>query len=30
MGSRNWTEAEHRRFLDEIQVFEKIDPDLWR
>jgi plasmid stability protein len=25
-----WTEAEHRRFLDEIQVFEKIDPDLWQ
>jgi plasmid stability protein len=25
-----WTEAEHRRFLDEIQVFEKIDPDWWQ
>jgi plasmid stability protein len=25
-----WTEAEHRRFLDEIQVFETIDPDLWQ
>jgi hypothetical protein len=25
-----WTEAEHRRFLEEIQVFEKIDPDWWQ
>jgi plasmid stability protein len=25
-----WTEAEHRRFLESIQIFEKIDPDWWR
>jgi plasmid stability protein len=24
-----WTEAEHRRFLENVQIFEQIDPD-WR
>ena len=28
--SGTWTEAEHRRFLDRIKVFEKIDPDCWQ
>jgi plasmid stability protein len=25
-----WTEAEQRKFLEDIQIFEKIDPDCWR
>jgi plasmid stability protein len=25
-----WTEPEHRRFLESIQIFEKIDLDWWR
>jgi len=25
-----WTEAEHRRFLDDNQIFEKIDPEWWQ
>jgi plasmid stability protein len=25
-----WTGAEHRRFLDDIKVFEKIDPEFWQ
>jgi plasmid stability protein len=25
-----WSEAEHRRFLDDIRIFEKIDPEWWR
>jgi plasmid stability protein len=28
--SGTWTEAEHRRFLERIKVFEKIDPDCWQ
>jgi plasmid stability protein len=28
--SGTWTETEHRRFLEEIQIFEKIDPEWWR
>jgi plasmid stability protein len=26
----SWTEAEQRRFLDDIRIFEKIDPEWWR
>ena len=25
-----WTDAEHRRFLANVQPFEEIDPDLWK
>jgi plasmid stability protein len=25
-----WTDAEHRRFLQDIQLFEKIDPEWWQ
>jgi plasmid stability protein len=27
--SGTWTEAEHRRFLDRVKIFENIDPDFW-
>jgi hypothetical protein len=25
-----WTDAEQRKFLEDTQIFEKIDPDWWR